>query len=108
MFTVIDRGESESPQTGTEEEGITLNDTGFAKHSTFEWHPALKTASLAKGTRIRVRFFGTGEMGTVDSSSWVEYCVEEESKILNIIGAPSASFLTGLDEMKKLREKILR
>ena len=97
-------------QSVSEEEdlSITLDDIGFAKHSNFQWHPALKTASLAKGSRILVRFFGTGEMGTVNSPKWIKYCAEEEARILDVIGVPSASFVKGLDEMKKLRQKILR
>ena len=87
---------------------IGLDDVGFAKHSGFEWHPALKTASFARGTRLRVTFFGTGEKGTVNESNWVSYSEEEEARILSLFEIRKAAFKDGLKQLKNLRERILK
>ena len=103
--------EEEIPQTTkASEEGasINLDDIGFAKHARFEWHPALKTSLLARGTRVRVKFFGTGELGTVDESQWVTYSEEEEARLSKLLDVSSFSFTNGMNELKKLRHRILR
>ena len=64
--------ESEGPSNARpsepDAESVTLNDLGFAQQKRFPWHPAMKTGTLAKGTRIKVTMFGTGETVTVDRS----------------------------------------
>ena len=51
---------------------IKLIDLGFAQQRGFSWHPALKVGLLARGTHVKVTFFGTGQSGTVDNSKWSE------------------------------------
>ena len=60
---------------------LNATDLGFAKQKKYSWHPALKVGMLAKGTRVKVQFFGTGQTGIVDAKNWVTYSVKTESRI---------------------------
>ena len=51
------------PAADTEDSVILLENLGFAKQSKYPWHPALKKGLLAKGSRVSVQFFGTGQSG---------------------------------------------
>ena len=87
---------------------ITENDLGFAQQKKFPWHPALKTGTLANGSRIRVTLFGTGETITVDKSKWVVFSDRSENRIKTQSRMRNAAFRKGLDQMKSLWEKVQR
>ena len=55
---------------------IVLEDLGFAKQKGYSFHPALKTGELARGTRIKVTYFGTGQTGTVDRAKWLKFSLQ--------------------------------
>lgn len=58
--------ESDEQAVNVHKEKVKIDDLGFAKQNKFQWHPALRTGTLANGTRVRVTFFGTGQSGTVN------------------------------------------
>ena len=81
---------------------------GFAQMKSFPWHPAIKIGEIAKGSRIKVKFFGNGHIGIVNQNKWVQFTDQSESKLKttnNLI--KSAVFRQGLDQMKKVKQKIL-
>ena len=93
--------------SSSQSDNIELRDLGFAKQKGFPWHPALKTGTLARGTRVTVTFFGTGQSGTVDKSSWLVYSEQAETKVTTPKLRKAAAFRTGLGQMKNLRDKLL-
>ena len=62
---------------------------------------------MARGTRVKVTFFGTGQLATVNKSMWVLYSDHAEAKIKNKKLFKSRTFLAALDHMKSLKNKIL-
>ena len=60
---------------------ISLNDLGFAKQRGYEWHPALKNTEIARGSRLKVTFFGTGDSCFVDKCDWVQFSEEAKLKV---------------------------
>ena len=93
------------PQIGNSQ--VELIDLGFAKQKKFPWHPAMKTGELARGTRVEVTYFGTGQSGIVDSSNWVVYTQQTEERIKNQSLMKNIAFKNGLEQLKSLREKLL-
>ena len=85
---------------------IQIDDLGFAKQKQFAWHPALKIGDLAKGTRVKVQFFGTGETAIVDKSKWLVYSDRAEDRIKTPSLMKLAAFKKGLEQMKALRDKL--
>ena len=81
-------------------------DLGFAKQKGYSWHPALRTGEFARGTRINVTFFGTGQTGTVDRAKWLKFSKEAEGKITTPRLRKYAAFNSGLDQLKNLLAKI--
>ena len=90
-----------------QENTIRLEDLGFAKQTKYSWHPALKTGVLARGTRVKVTFFGTGQTGTVNKSKWTSFSAQAEFRFSTPELRKTASYRVGLQQMKALREKIL-
>ena len=60
---------------------ITLKDLGFARQKGYEWHPALKNSEIARGSRIKVTFFGTGDSCFVNKCDWVQFSEDTKSKV---------------------------
>ena len=85
---------------------IVLEDLGFAKQKGSSFHPALKTGELARGTRIKVTYFGTGQTGTVDRAKWLKFSLQAEQKITTPKLKKYAAFNSGLDQLKNLLAKI--
>ena len=86
---------------------IKLDHLGFAKQDGFEWHPALKTGDMARGTRVKVTLFGTGELATVNKSRWLLYSDHSEARIKSTKLSKSKTFLSALEQLKSLRKKVL-
>ena len=86
--------------------GIESGDIGFAKQKGYSWHPALKTGQNKTGSRIRVTYFGSGETGTVDKDKWAKYSVQLEERITTGKLKKTASFTTGLNQLKLLLLKV--
>ena len=63
------------------DEEILLPDVGFAKQRGFHWHPALKVNTLANGSRVQVRFFGSGQTCIVNKSGWINYSEQSANRI---------------------------
>ena len=61
---------------------IDLEDLGFAKQTGYDWHPAIKIAEIARGTRFKVTFFGTGDSCFVNQSDWAQYSEQTKSKVI--------------------------
>ena len=85
---------------------IKLTDLGFAKQKKYPWHPALRIGVMAKGTRLKVQFFGTGQFGTVDKSKWLAFSEQVEDRIKTPNLMKAAAFKRGLEQMKSLRDKL--
>ena len=85
---------------------INISDVGFAKQKSHDWHPALKIGVMANGSRIRVQFFGTGQVGTVNDSHWLEYSDAGEARLKTRQRMKIAAFRNGLIEMKNLLSKL--
>ena len=101
-------GSSEADnQSCSQSDPIKLEHLGFAKQDGYSWHPALKTSTLARGTRVKVTFFGTGQVGTVDRSKWIVFSTQAESKIKTPKLSKTSTFRAGLEQMKSLRDKLL-
>ena len=81
-------------------------DLGFAKQKGYSWHPALRTGELARGSRIHVTYFGSGQTGTVDRAKWLKFSKEAEEKITTPRMRKYAAFNSGLDQLKNLLAKI--
>ena len=96
------------PALQSSSQPIKLADLGFAKQDGFDWHPALKTGAIARGTRVKVTFFGTGQVATVNKSSWLLYSDHAEAKIKTKKLFKSITFVTALEQMKSLKDKILQ
>ena len=82
-------------------------DLGFAKQKGYRWHPALKTGELARGSRIKITYFGNGVTGTVDSAKWVKFSNKVEEKITTPRLMKDPAFRNGLEQMKILLSKII-
>ena len=93
-------------QSTSEANTIKLEHIGFAKQKGFSWHPALKTDALARGTRVKITFFGTGEQGTVDKKNWIVFSEQSLAKMSAKL-VKTAPFQTGLGQLRSLRDKIL-
>ena len=85
---------------------IASGDLGFAKQKGYSFHPALKTGELARGTRIQVTYFGTGQTGTVDRAKWLKYSKQAEERITTPRLKTFAAFRSGVDQLKNLLAKI--
>ena len=85
---------------------ILLSDLGFAQQKKYPFHPALKTGTIANGTRVRVTFFGTGQSVTVDKSKWVVFSKQSEDRIKTPSQMKSLAFKNGLEQMRSLCEKL--
>ena len=81
-------------------------DLGFAKQKGYSWHPALRTGELARGSRIHVTYFGSGQTGTVEKAKWLKFSEEAEEKITTPRLRKYAAFNSGLDQLKNLLAKI--
>ena len=83
-----------------------IEDLGFAKQKGYSFHPAMKTGQIARGSRIQVTYFGTGQTGTVDASKWINYssCVEERITTPRL--KKDSAFRVGLEQLKALSIKI--
>ena len=83
-----------------------IEDLGFAKQKGYSFHPAMKTGQIARGSRIQVTYFGTGQTGTVDASKWIKYssCVEERIATPRLM--KDSAFRVGLEQLKALSIKI--
>ena len=101
------RAPETSSQPSSDYDEIKLEHLGFAKQAGFGWHPALKTGSIARGTRIKVTFFATGQGATIDKSKWIVLCNQSESKIKTDKLSKNATFRAGLEQMKDLRKQLL-
>ena len=86
---------------------LNATDLGFAKQKKYSWHPALKVGMLAKGTRVKVQFFGTGQTGIVDAKNWVTYSVKTESRIKSQELMKDVAFRNGLIELHNLHQKLM-
>ena len=93
-------------QSISEPNTIKLEHLGFAQGKGFSWHPALKTDVLARGTRVKITFFGTGEQGTVDKKNWIVFSEQSLAKMSAKL-VKTAPFQTGLGQLRSLRDKIL-
>ena len=93
------------PATSSSSPSIRLSDLGFAQQKKYPWHPALKTGVMARGSRVKVTFFGTGQSGIVDKSKWLVYSQQAEDKIKTKSLLRNAAFKLGLAQMKNLRDK---
>ena len=105
--TVLSPAQASNLPSSSQPDNIELSDLGFAKQKGFPWHPALKTGVLARGTRLKVTFLGTGQPGTVDKSGWLVYSEQAEAKVTTAKLRNAAAFKTGLGQMKSLRDKLL-
>ena len=85
---------------------ILATDLGFAKQRGYSWHPALKTASNARGSRISVTYFGTAETGVVDQDKWLLFSPQAEAKILTPALLKKVAFRRGMDQLKNVYTKI--
>ena len=94
-------------QESSAPEPIKLEQLGFAKQKGFNWHPALKNSVLARGTRVKVTFFGTGEAATVDKKDWVVFSEQSLARISSPKLTKTVPFQAALGQMKSLREKVL-
>ena len=81
-------------------------DLGFAKQKGYAWHPALRIGELARGSRVHVTYFGTGQNGTVDRAKWLKFSKEAEEKITTPRMRKYAAFNSGLDQLKNLLAQI--
>ena len=95
------------PTDSSTQEEIKLENLGFAMQNKFCWHPALKTGDFARGTRVKVTFFGTGQTATVDKNKWTAFSAQSEARFSNPKLMKHSSFRMGLEQMKNLYEKIL-
>ena len=85
---------------------LTVKDLGFARQKKYPWHPAFQTGSSAKGSRVHVTFFGSGDRGIVNKSSWLPYSEQTLSRQQRSKHAKTAAFQFGLKEMKAALEKL--
>ena len=90
----------------SEEEKIAAEDLGFARQKGYNWHPALKTGEGSRGQRIKVKYFGTYETGTVDRVKWVRYSEQSESKICSTKLLVKPEFKLALEQLKNMLRKI--
>ena len=67
----------------------------------------MKTGMLARGTRIEITYFGTGQSGIVDSSNWATYSQQTEDRIKNQSLMKNVAFKNGLQQLKTFRDKLL-
>ena len=81
-------------------------DLGFARQRGYPWHPAMRTGVFARGTRIRVTFFGTGETGSVDKNKWTSYSDKVAERIITPRMLKNTGFKMGLDQLKNNLKKI--
>ena len=104
---------SESPPslpavtTNAIETEILAADLGFAKTKGYTWHPALKTGSLASGTRITVLYFGTAQSAIVDKGKWLQFTDQAEARISTPRLRLDPGFKKGLDQLKLTLAKII-
>ena len=78
----------------------------MTKQKGYPWHPAIKTGELARGTRIKVTYFGTGQTGTVDAAKWTKYSSYAEEKVTTPRLLKNSAFKNGLEELKTLLVRI--
>ena len=98
---------SPPPIEPTPQEEIKLENLGFAMQNKFSWHPALKTGVFARGTRVKVTFFGTGQSATVDKNKWTAFSSRSEARIATPELMKTLSFKNGLEQLKTLHGKIM-
>jgi hypothetical protein len=94
------------PSPQTVEKDIVAADLGFAKQKGYNWHPAIKTGTLARGNRITVTYFGTAQTGTVDKGKWLPFTEQVEARITTPRLLMNAGFKKGLDQLKIMLDKI--
>lgn len=85
---------------------IRISDLGFAKQRFYSWHPALKTGEIARGSRVTVTYFGTGETGTVDRKKWVPYTDQAVARICSPNLLRKTGFVKGLEQLRTTLSKI--
>ena len=95
-----------SDPTHSEKPDPKLEDLGFAKQKGYSFHPAMKTGQIARGSRIQVTYFGTGQTGTVDCSKWIKYSSSVEERIATPRLKKDSAFRVGLQQLKALSIKI--
>ena len=99
--------DNEIPANAEDSPTISLSDLGFAKQRFYPWHPALKTGTLARGSRISVTYFGTAQTGTVDKAKWVPYSELSEARICSSSLLKRSSFRKGLEQLKVMVDNIV-
>ena len=90
----------------SDEKQIRAEDLGFAKQKGYSWHPAVKTGEGSRGQRIKVKYFGTFETGTVDRVKWLKFSVQSESKICTTRLLMKPEFKLALEQLKNMLRKI--
>ena len=93
-------------ETDRDDNDILAADLGFAKQKFYSWHPALRTGTMSRGTRIKVTYFGTAETGTVDRNKWLPYSEPVEARIVTSRLMKDSGFMKALDQMKNMLVKI--
>ena len=102
------------PRDSTQEFGDTVEvelsveacDLGFAKTKNRNYFPAWKVSQ--KKDRIKVVFFTTGETAYVPFSSWMNFSVSVENKLVADTRANAGSFSQALAELKQLQARLER
>ena len=85
---------------------ILATDLGFAKQKGYPWHPARKTATNVRGSRISVTYFGTSETGVVDKDKWLVFSPQAEARILTPGMMKKIAFKRGMDQLRNVFSKI--
>ena len=85
---------------------IELLDIGFAKEQGFDWYPAMKLKEIARGSRISVIFFSTGQTCIVNDTNWVSYSEHTVKRFTSSESVKTSSFSAGFDQMMVVVSKI--
>ena len=107
ILGVDDPQEDDSEPSSQGEKSLTVDDLGFARRKNFPWQPAVKLGEIARGTRFRVKFFGTGMSGIVDQSKWTQFTEQAETRIKTASLMKSGAFQLGLTEMRRIKQKLI-
>ena len=94
------------PKPPTSETDMVASDLGFAKQKGYSWHPALKTGTNPRGSRITVTYFGTGQTGIVDKVRWIPFTTQVETRITTPGLLKRIGFRKGIDQLKNMLRRI--
>ena len=94
-------------QSSTNSKNIVLDDIGFAKEKRFPWFPALKSGSSAKGNRVYITYFGSGDKAIVNKSNWLPFSEQTLAKMFKKKSSDSSAFKFGMKQLNAVREKLL-